>query len=84
MHSLAYGHGQQIYTLSAVPENMATIDLGKETLEAVIGDTIEKNILNFGRLPDTFLYILNGKPVPMTAVVKENDEIKAVRIASGG
>jgi|GEM_PF-461171 len=65
-------------------ENMATIDFGKETVEAVIGDTIEKNILASGRLPDTFLYILNGNPVPMTAVVKKDDEIKAVRIASGG
>jgi len=66
------------------PKNMATIDLGKETMNATIGDTIEKNVLSFGRLPDTFLYILNGKPVPMTTVVKEGDEIKAVRIASGG
>jgi hypothetical protein len=65
-------------------ENMATIDFGKETVEAVIGDTIEKNILASGRLPDTFLYILNENPVPMTAVVKKDDEIKAVRIASGG
>jgi len=63
---------------------MATIDLGKERIEAFIGDTIEKNISSSGRLPDTFLYILNGKPVPMTTVVKEGDEIKAVRIASGG
>ena len=63
---------------------MATIDLGKEMIDVIIGDTIEKNISSSGRLPDTFLYILNGKPVPMTTVVKDGDEIKAVRIASGG
>jgi hypothetical protein len=63
---------------------MATIDFGKETIEVIIGDTIEKTVSGSGRLPDTFLYILNGKPVPMTTVIKDGDIIKALRIASGG
>ena len=54
---------------------------GKITAEGV---TIEVAMLSAGEYPDAFLYLYNGKPVPMTAVIGKEMIIEALRVASGG
>ena len=62
----------------------ATIYFGKDQ-ESVNSDmTIEQAVSSLGRFPDTYLYIVSEKPVPMTTVIIDGMVIKAVRIASGG
>jgi sulfur carrier protein len=56
---------------------------GKETINAADGITIEKAVILAGKHPDAFIFLLNGRPVPMTTVL-ENMTIEALRVASGG
>ncbi|MCL1983961.1 MAG: hypothetical protein FWG58_01020 [Methanomassiliicoccaceae archaeon] len=62
----------------------ASIILGKETLTADPGVTIEKMMVSAGKHPDAFLYLFEGRPVPMTTVLEEDMKIDAIRVASGG
>jgi len=57
---------------------------GKERISVSEGVTIEDAILSAGKHPDSFLFLSNGRPVPMTTVMTDGDEIEAVRVASGG
>lgn len=45
-----------------------------------IGDTIH----NLGHSPDTFIFVVNGKPVPMDIKIEEGMKIDAIKVASGG
>lgn len=63
---------------------MAVLIFGKERVNVTAGVTIQEAVLSSGKLPDTYLYLITGKPVPMTSRIGETDEIEAIRIASGG
>ena len=63
---------------------MASITFGKDKVKTDAGKTVETAVRGLGRFPDTFIFILNGTPVPMTHVISENDDVEAVKIASGG
>jgi sulfur carrier protein len=56
---------------------------GKE-LQAKDGSTIESAISENGLHPDSYLYLVDGRPVPMDTVVSEGMTVKAMRVASGG
>ena len=56
----------------------------KERVTVDSGITIEKAVSASGRFSDTYIYVINGTPVPMTTVIENDVEIKAIRIASGG
>ena len=63
---------------------MASITFGKEKVKVNAGKSIEDTVRSIGRFPDTFIFIVNGNPVPMTSILSENDNVEAVKIASGG
>lgn len=63
---------------------MASIRFGKEEVGVEAGRTIADALSSMGRFPDTFIFLMEGRPVPMTSVISDDDEIEAVRIASGG
>ncbi|MDR2846463.1 MAG: MoaD/ThiS family protein [Candidatus Methanoplasma sp.] len=62
----------------------ATIAIGKETFEVTAGKTIESAVAEIGGYPDTFIFIVNGKPVPMDTPIEDGIVVKAVKVASGG
>ena len=62
----------------------AVIIFGKERVTVSSCVTIEMSVSASGKFPDTYLYIIDGKPVPMTTIIEDGAEIEAIRIASGG
>ena len=60
------------------------ISLSSHNIDASPGMTIEQVILENGLHPDSYLYLIDGKPVPMDTVVEDNTVVKAMRVASGG
>ena len=56
----------------------------KDVIEVEGGVTIEQAVLSRSMHPDSYLYLMNGKPVPMDTVIPEDGEVKVVRVASGG
>ena len=56
---------------------------GKE-IQAGSGTTIQQAISANGYHPDAYLYLIDGKPVPMDTVITDDMMVKAVRVASGG
>jgi sulfur carrier protein len=62
----------------------ASIILGTKKIDVLIGVTIEDAMLSAGLFPDAFLFLVSGKPVPMTTVLKDGDVIETLRVASGG
>jgi sulfur carrier protein len=60
------------------------IIIGTERLNVDTGTTIENAMISAGKHPDAFLFLLNGRPVPMTLVPEDGMYIEALRVASGG
>jgi sulfur carrier protein len=48
------------------------------------GTTICDAVRSIGFAPDAFIFMVNGKPVPMDTPIADGDMIKAVKVASGG
>ncbi len=48
------------------------------------GITIEEAVSKEGMHPDSYLYMMNGRPVPMDTVLSDESEVKVLRVASGG
>jgi len=61
---------------------MATINFGKERINAK--GTIESAVISAGKNPDSFLFLINSKPVPMDLILQDDVIVEAVRVASGG
>lgn len=59
------------------------IIMGKE-IQVGSGITIEQAILDNGYHSDSFLYMIDGRPVPMDTVIGDPAVVKAIRVASGG
>jgi len=62
----------------------ASIIFGTEKITVSAGITIEAAMLSCGKFPDAFLFFFNGRPIPMTTALKDNDVVEAMRVASGG
>jgi len=62
----------------------ASIIFGDGKIDVVNGVTIEKAMISAGLFPDAFLFLRNGRPIPMTTVLEGGDSVDAVRVASGG
>ena len=73
-----------LYWPSVEDAMAATIVIGKERISVKDGATIEGSMISAGKHPDAFLYLLDGKPVPMTRPFKKGDVVEAIRVASGG
>lgn len=63
-------------------DTVAVINFGKESLKAE--GTIESAVLAAGKNPDSFLFLVDGKPVPMDSVLHDDIVVEAIRVASGG
>ncbi|AIZ56554.1 hypothetical protein Mpt1_c06690 [Candidatus Methanoplasma termitum] len=48
------------------------------------GTTICDAVRSIGFIPDAFVFMMNGRPVPMDTQIADGDVIKAVKVASGG
>lgn len=64
--------------------DMAKIRFQGRDIEVPAGTTIESAVVSEGLHPDSYLYLIDGKPVPMDTEVPEDAEVRAVRVASGG
>lgn len=61
---------------------MASILLQDGTVEIPPGSTIEDAMRASGRTPDSFIFLLDGRPVPMD--IEPSADVRALRVASGG
>jgi sulfur carrier protein len=62
----------------------ATIRIGKDNKDVQVGATIESVMRSLNLYPDSFLYLLNGMPIPMDTSIEDGMAIKALKVASGG
>ena len=62
----------------------ASIIFGTKKIDVVNGVTIEKAMISAGLFPDAFLFLSDGRPIPMTTVLDDGDSVEALRVASGG
>ena len=58
--------------------------IGKRIIEIGDGITIENAVISSGEHPDAFLFLIDGRPIPITTVPNDGDVIEAIRVASGG
>ncbi len=61
---------------------MPSMIMDNETME--FDGTIESFILSIGRNPDSYLFLIDGSPVPMDTEPSAEQTVKAIRVASGG
>jgi sulfur carrier protein len=57
--------------------------LGKEH-DVRSGSTICDAVRSIGFAPDAFIFMVEGKPVPMDTPIADGILVKAVKVASGG
>ena len=63
---------------------MGKITVSGKEYDAKTGSTICDSMSSNGFHPDSYLYLIDGKPVPMDTVVSDETVVKAMRVASGG
>jgi len=63
---------------------MACLIFGNERIDVTVGVTIEDTVTALGKHPDAFLFLLNGKPVPVTMIIEDEFTVDVLRVASGG
>jgi sulfur carrier protein len=62
----------------------AKIIIGGKEHNATIGMTICDVVHSIRFSPDIFIFVIDGKPVPMDTPVFDGAVIKAIKVASGG
>ncbi len=63
---------------------MARLNISGSVSEIPSGMTIQEAVSALGQHPDSFLFLIDGRPVPMDTVPPEDSEVRAMRVASGG
>ena len=61
-----------------------TVEISGNVIQAEAGETIEALMRRSGIIPDAFLFLINGKPVPMDMPIEDGMNIRAIKVASGG
>lgn len=61
-----------------------TLTVSGKPIEVESGSTIEAAVRKQGLVPDAFIYIVDGRPVPMDTPIEDMMTIKAIKVASGG
>ena len=61
-----------------------TIALAGSTIETEPGITIEEAVRKAGYLPDAYLYVSDGRPIPMDTPMEDAMSVRAIKVASGG
>ncbi len=62
----------------------ATVTVQGKVLDAEKGETVEAVMRRNGYVPDAFLYVVDGRPVPMDKPVEDGMAVRAMKVASGG
>jgi sulfur carrier protein len=62
---------------------MGVIIVSGQELKVDPGYTIQEAVSAEGLHPDAYLYLIDGRPVPMDTVIGDST-VKAMRVASGG
>ena len=63
---------------------MGVLSVSGKELAIKEGQTIEEAVLENGLHPDSYLYLIDGKPVPMDTVIEGDMKVRAMKVASGG
>jgi sulfur carrier protein len=63
---------------------VAKILIGGVEYAIKCGSTICDAVRSLGFVPDAFIFMIKGRPVPMDTRVNDGILIKAVKVASGG
>jgi len=63
---------------------MGVIQVSGEDHQVGSGMTVQQAVSSLGLHPDSYLYLVNGKPIPMDTVITDGMVVKAMRVASGG
>lgn len=66
------------------PNVMARVAVSGVFVDVPEGCTIETAMRDAGHIPDAFIYLIGGRPVPMDTEPPAESEVKALRVASGG
>ncbi len=61
-----------------------TVTVQGRTFDAETGETVEAVMRRNGYVPDAFLYVVDGRPVPMDTPVEDGMAVRAMKVASGG
>ncbi|MBO4502118.1 MAG: MoaD/ThiS family protein [Candidatus Methanomethylophilus sp.] len=60
------------------------VEISGNVIEAGEGETIEALMRRSGIIPDAYLFLVNGKPVPMDTPIADGMNVRAIKVASGG
>lgn len=63
---------------------MGMIQLSGHEYQVGAGMTIQQAVSGLGFHPDSYLYLIEGKPVPMDTDITDSMVIRAIKVASGG
>lgn len=63
---------------------MASVTIDGTRVDVRPGETIQSAVTGAGHHPDSFIFLIGGRPVPMDTVPPEDAEVRAMRVASGG
>ena len=59
---------------------MTRIRIDGQSLE--FNGTVLDFVLSIGKNPDSYLYLCNGRPIPVDS--EPSDDVEAIKVASGG
>ncbi len=62
----------------------SSVTVQGNVLAAEAGETIEAAMRRNGYVPDAFLYVVDGRPVPMDSPIEDGMAVRAMKVASGG
>lgn len=61
------------------------IEGGKTTeIELKEGSTVEELLSHLGKRPDAHIVLINGVPIPITEELRGMEEVRILKVASGG
>jgi sulfur carrier protein len=60
------------------------IEISGKVKEVSPGTIISDAAREAGILPDAYLFLIDGVPVPMDTPIEDGQTVKAIKVASGG
>lgn len=60
------------------------IEVSGKVTEIPSGTLISEAARKAGILPDAYLFLISGVPVPMDTPIEDGQTVKAIKVASGG
>ena len=60
------------------------IQISGQEHQVAEGKTVQQVVSDLGFHPDSYLYLVDGRPVPMDTVITDSMTVRAMRVASGG